>query len=288
MASDHTGPGAWVDLEPREAAPWRSHAGIVTFVELVVPLPAMDPRDFHLYWQNHHSMHVMNVTPFSQFMRKYTTAHCTPAAQAVLPDHYRQDHPFAGAAQVWLNALAEVPDWLGHPLYRELIAPDEARFIDVAGPVEVVLTKEEVLIAPAPDCPEAQGVKIMLVARKPADRDYEPFHAAASEHGKAMAACSMLRGMLRKLVVSHKVYDPLPAADFPQADIDAVFELWFDDAASASAFFAHPDYTEIILPAERDLLAPREIVALCTRVQVIHDEFSFQPSLTQPHPLVWE
>jgi|GEM_PF-1033933 hypothetical protein len=286
MASDYPGPGPWVDPAPCEAAPWRSHAGIVTFIELVVPLPAMSPRDFHLYWQNHHSMHVMNVTPFSQFMRKYSTAHCTPAAKAVLPGHYRQDHPFAGAAQVWLNALAEVPIWLGHPLYPELIAPDEARFIDVAGPVEVALTKQEVLIATSPDFPEAQGVKIMLIARKPADRESDAFHAAASDHGKAIAACPSLRAMLRKLAVSHKLDEAL--ADFPQADIDAVFELWFDDAPSASAFFAHPDYVGTILPAERDHLAAREILALCTRVQVIHDELSFQPSLTQPHPLVWE
>jgi hypothetical protein len=286
MASDHPGPGPWVDPVPSEVAPWRSHAGIVTFIELVVPHPTMSPRAFHLYWQNHHSMHVMNVTPFSQYMRKYTTAHCTPAAQAVLPDHYRKDHPFAGAAQVWLSALAEVPDWLGHPLYPDLIAPDEARFIDVAGSVEVALTKQEVLIAPSPDFPEATGVKIMLVARKPDDRDYDAFHAAASDLGKAIAACPTLRGMVRKLVVSHKLDEPLP--DFPQADIDAVFELWFDDAPNATAFFAHPEYLGSVLPAERDHLAAREMLALCTRVQVIHDEYSFQPSLTQPHPLVWQ
>lgn len=103
-----TGPGPLADYEAREQTPWSGNDGIVKFIEFPVRLPTMSRRAFHVYWMRHHSPHVMNVTPFSQFMRKYSTGHVYPEPVAGLPAHYRQTTPSEGAAEVWIKK----PIWM--------------------------------------------------------------------------------------------------------------------------------------------------------------------------------
>ena len=132
-------PGPWVDPERIDPEPWRTQDGIVKFLEFPVRLPAMSSRAFHLYWQKHHSANVMNITAFAQFMRKYNSGHRYPETPPGLPAHYDAGTPFEGAAEVWVNSLGEVGDWLGNPLYEQLIRPDELRFISQEGAVEILV-----------------------------------------------------------------------------------------------------------------------------------------------------
>ncbi len=277
-----TNPGPWSDPTPAEAKPWTSTGGIVKFVEFPVRLAAMSRRAFHLYWLKHHSPHVMNITVFSQFMRKYNTSHVVPEPVAGLPAHYRQDAPFEGCAEVWLNSLAEIGDWLGQPVYEDLIAPDELRFIDTEGGVEVVVVKEERLFEPDPDLIESRMLKAYLLVRRRAELDYAAFQAAASAHGKRILEQAALRAELRKLVVSHKLSGPVPLEGFVPADIDAVFEFWFDDMQGLKQFFSDPLYGSEILRNESAVFDPATVRMVVTTVHVVHDEFSFQPSTTQP------
>jgi hypothetical protein len=92
---------------------------------------------------------------------------------------------------------------------------------------------------------------------------------------------------LRKFVVSHKLLDPLPMEGFEASDIDAVFELWFDDIAAAQRFFAEPDYDALIVPREAGIFDEQASRAIVAKMRVVHDEFSFQPSTTQPMPFSW-
>jgi len=126
---DIKNPGPWVDPDFIEAEPWRTQHGIVKFVEFPARIDGMSSRAFHLYWQKHHSPQAMHVTAFSQFMRKYNSTHRFPDEQVALPARYDAMSRAEGAAEVWINSLSEVGDWLGNPLYPELIQPDEPRFI---------------------------------------------------------------------------------------------------------------------------------------------------------------
>ena len=81
----------------------------------------MSRRAFHLYWQRHHSPHVMNATPFSQFMRKYMTGHVYPEDIIGLPIHFARTPQFEGAGEVWINGVEEAAKWLSNPLYAELL-----------------------------------------------------------------------------------------------------------------------------------------------------------------------
>ncbi len=281
-------PGPWVNPEPKEAEPWSSQGGIVKFLEFVEPIAEMSPRAFHLYWQKHHSPSAMNVVSFSQYMRKYNTSHKYPGDPLTLPGHYKSMGDIEGAGEVWLNNIGEVGDWLGNPNYPDLIQPDEPRFIAQDGSAEFVLAKEERLYEPELDMVESLLTKVYLLYRCSDDFAYPAAHKAASDHGKMILSEPSLKRRLRKLVLSHKLSEPLPLDDFPMDDIDVVAEFWFDDLDVAAAFFADPAYENIAIPNERTVFYHDEIRTLTAKMRVVHDEFSFQPSTTQPMPFSWE
>jgi len=280
-------PGPWVNPEPREDRPWSSHSGIVKFFEFPVRIDAMSRRAFHLYWQRHHSPNVMNVTGFSQFMRKYNSSHIFPDLCPELPSHYSQNHPFEGAAEVWINRWEEVSDWLGHPLYAELVQPDEPRFIAQDGRSAILVTKEERVYEPDPDMTENGKVKayIMFGCRSGLERN--AFHQSLSDHARMILAQPGLQPRLLKLVVSHRLADPNPIEGLPDTDVDGVLELWFDTRRDMAAFFADPAYAAIIAPHEEEFADEQTLRALAARMRVVHDEFSFQPSTMQPLPFSW-
>ena len=279
-------PGPWVDPTVNEIEPWRSITGIVKFIEFVVPIPEMDQRAFHLYWQKHHSPNVMNVTPFSQFMRKYNTGHAYPGQVLGVPGRYRQDGPFIGAAEVWLNSEAEVGDWLGHPLYAELIQPDEPRFIAQDGRTRLLVTKEERIHVPDPDLNENDRTKVYLLYARAKSLDPESFHSGLSDVCKRIASDPAARKSLLKMTISHKLAEPNSIEGLPEADIDAVVELWFENRHRLRQFFEETVLLQLSQweASSLDAVPARAVVA---KMKVVHDEFSFQPSVTQPLPFDW-
>lgn len=280
-------PGPWVDPAHTENEPWKTHAGIVKFFEFPVPIKTMSARSFHIYWQKHHSPNVMNITPFAQFMRKYNSGHRYPDVRLDLPSHYQQNIPFEGAAEVWLNSMDEVRDWLGHPLYAELIQPDEPRFISQDGEVEIVVTKEERLYEPELDLYENLLTKTYLIFRRDSADNFDRFHGAASTFGKMIIEQPTLKSKLKKLVISHRLREPFPINDLPLSDIDVVLELWFKTLLEAQSFFSDPAYQSVIVAYEKDHLRPAAVLGMTAKMRVVHDEFSFQPSTTQPLPFSW-
>lgn len=261
--------------------------GVVKFMEFPVRLPALSRRDFHLYWQRHHSPHVMNVTPFAQYIRKYVSAHAWPVTPVGLPAHYGVADAYEGASELWLNSLGDVGDWLGHPLYAELIQPDEARFLLQDGSAAFLIAREEHIHVPDPDLAESNLTKLYLLVKRRPELDREAGHAAISAHARRLVASPSLRARLRKLTVSHKLAGPLPEG-FVLADIDAVLELWFDSPAEMKAYFADPDYRASVAPHEAGAMDAGAIRAVLAKLRVIHDEYSFQPTTTQPFPFSWD
>ena len=280
-------PGPWVDHEKQEQEPWTTQDGIIKFLEFAAPIPEMSPRSFHLYWQKHHSPSAMNVVAFSQFMRKYNTGHKYPGDPLKLPDHYGSVGNIEGAGEVWLNRIGEVGDWLSNANYPDLIQPDEPRFIAQDGSAEFILVKEERLYEPEQDMTESLKTKVYLLYRTKAGLVYDEAHRLASGHVRLILDQPELKQKLRKCTLSHKLSEPLPLADFEMDDIDVVGEFWFDSLEAAAAFFAEPAYADIIIPNEQRVFREEEIRALTAKMRVVHDEFSFQPSTTQPMPFSW-
>lgn len=270
-------PGPWVDYEGQQAAPWSTNEGVIKLIEFPVRNPAMSRRAFHLYWMKHHSPHVMNVTPFAQFIRKYSTAHICAAGDIGLPARYSQATPFEGAAEVWINSLDEVGAWLSHPLYDELIRPDEARFMCQDGSVEVILAKESRIYEAEPDLNENGLIKVYLLLKRHADILHDEFHETLCRHGSALVDPRWLR----RLVVSHRIRAPWPEG-FTFAEIDAVLEIWFSRIEDIREYFGSPAYLAAARQCESGCTGVERIRAIVAKVCVVHDEFSFQPTIMQP------
>jgi hypothetical protein len=280
-------PGPWVNHEAVSDAPWLSQDGIVKFIEFPVRKPALSRRAFHLYWQRHHSPHVMNSTGFSQFMRKYMTAHVYTREFDGLPTHLRTEPRFEGAGEVWINSLADATAWLGHPTYAELIAPDESNFIDPSGAGEVLLVREERLHDGDQDLVESGLTKLYVTGTRKNGLGREEFHGAVSEFARAFLARPSLRGLLRRFVLSHRLADPYPDW-LPPTDTDAVFELWFDSRDTLRQFLADDACGSHFPLAEGDLFQESSLRAVVARLHVVHDEFSFQPTTMQPGHFCWD
>lgn len=279
-------PGPWVDHEAATDAPWLSRDGIVKFIEFPVRKPAMSRRAFHLYWQRHHSPHVMNSTGFSQFMRKYTTAHVYARAFDGLPAHLRAEPRFEGVGEVWLNSLDDATAWLGHPAYAELIAPDEANFIDASGGGEVLVVREERLHDEDHDLVESGLTKLYVTAARKSGLGRDEFHRAASEVARSFLARPSLRGLLKRFVLSHRLPDPYPDW-LPPTDTDVVFESWFDGRDNLRQFLADDARGARFPLADGELFEASSLRAVVARLHVVHDEFSFQPTTMQPGRFRW-
>ena len=280
-----TMPGPWVNPELVEDEPWLTNSGIVKFFEFPVRIPEMSRRAFHLYWQRHHSPNVMNVTGFAQFIRKYNSSHIVESHPVKFPPDYDQSHPFEGAAEVWLNSLREVSDWLSHPLYEELIQPDEPRFIAQDGRSAILITKEERLYEPNVDMIENGKIKVYLLFGRKTDVGRNLFHQTLSNHAQEILGEDQLKSKLLKLVVSHRLNET--NLELPDTDIDAVLELWFESLEIASAFFAEPIYQHFSKDWEASFADTDKIRTFIAIMRVVHDEFSFQPSTTQPLHFNW-
>ena len=275
---DGVNPGPWISYEKTESEPWRTQAGIVKFFEFVVPIEGMSPRSFHIYWQKHHSPHVMNITEFSQFMKKYNTGHMLRMDQAVMPPAITQDHAFVGAAEVWLSSLSDVSVWLGKSVYEDLIQPDEPRFIAQDGSAEIMVGKEQRVLEASADMPEQNLPKLYLLVGKASSSSEEDFHSGVARAAEALIAVPEARAMLHQVVVTHKLMGDLPDG-LGGGSIDAVMELWFADMESAAKLIASEAFIDCVGSLS---VAEKPMRAFLARMHVVHDEFSFQPSVTQP------
>jgi hypothetical protein len=280
-------PGPWVDHEAQQEAPWLTQDGIIKFIEFPVRKPALSRRAFHLYWQRHHSPHVMSTSAFSQFMRKYVTGHVYVRDEPELPAALQGVPHFEGVGQVWLNSLDDAGAWLGHPSYAELIAPDEANFIDPAGGGEVLIAREHRVYDTDPDLIETGMTKLHVLTQRAAHLGRADFAAAASRYATTLLATPALKQRLRRLVVSHRLADPYPDW-LPPTGIDAVIEFWFDGREQLQQFLADPAYAADA-PFERaGIFDTASLRAIVTRQYVVHDEFSFQPSSRSPRSFIWD
>ena len=281
-------PGKWVSPDQGDAAPWRSHEGIVKLIEFPVRNPEMSSRDFHIYWQKHHSPHVMSAVPFSQFIRKYLTCHRSLNLNLDGPSHYDDAQDFDGVGEVWLNSLDEVGQWFSHPLYADLIAPDEARFLSQEPGAEFIVGKEEKIFERAADLEEDLLIKVYLLCRVQPGANYNDAHSSASSHGKLILAQDGLKPLLQKLTITHKLQEPIPLEGVEMSNIDMVFEFWFAKLEDAQAFFEHSDFLFNVVSNETEELNATSIRIIFGRLRAVHDEFSFQPTVTQPFSFPWD
>jgi len=285
MSSVLTSPGPLLDRDDGRDT-WRRQEGVVKFLEFPVRKEGMSHREFHLYWQRHHSPHVMNVTGFSRYIRKYVSAHAYDGHVQGLPLRFRQETPFDGASELWINGLDEIASWLSHPQYEELIRPDELRFLSQEGKGRVLIAREERVLDLPLDDPESGLVRLYLQLESRSGVARDAFHSACSDFAMVLAnSPSTLH--LRQVILNHMVDGPLPL-ELPAPGVDVVMALGFDTLQQAKKILALQEIEKRWDSLEGLVTDIGNIPALVTRLCVVHDEFTFQPTTMQARPFSWD
>jgi uncharacterized protein (TIGR02118 family) len=102
--------------------------------------PGMTSDDFHRHWRQVHSPLNCDTPSIARYFVRYERNH------RARRDYEREDPDFDGAAVEWYPSVQAFYDMISEPEYRDVIAPDEQRFLD-RDHLEWLLTdKEETII----------------------------------------------------------------------------------------------------------------------------------------------
>jgi hypothetical protein len=113
----------------------------------------------------------------------------------------------------------------------------------------------------------------------------EAFHAAVSSAAHALTERRRLDSPVQ-ITVNHRLEDPLPI-ELPEPGADAVLALDFQGLESARAFLSDQSAEAAWVKTVCDHAMQEPIQILVAFVCVVHDEFSFQPTMMQPKAFSW-
>jgi uncharacterized protein (TIGR02118 family) len=106
--------------------------------------PGLSPEEFHRYWREVHGPLLLNQPSVMRHARKYVQCHSVADKFGEMPGVVST--AFDGIAELWGESVDDVKRGLVEPAYRDVIRPDEEKFLDVANCVFMVT--EEVIMKP--------------------------------------------------------------------------------------------------------------------------------------------
>lgn len=134
----------WILTEQEEvviAGPDERNEPVVKLVCMVKRRPGMAIDDFHRHWRTVHSPLNCDTPSIARYFVRYERNHRAAA------DYERPGAAdFDGTAVEWYPSVQAFYDMIGEPAYRELIYPDEERFLDRDHLLWLLTDKEETII----------------------------------------------------------------------------------------------------------------------------------------------
>ena len=134
----------WILTEEEEvviAGPEARGEPVVKLVCMVKRRPGMTVDDFHRHWRTVHSPLNCDTPSIARYFVRYERNH------RALADYERPGSAdFDGTAVEWYPSVQAFYDMIGEPAYRELIYPDEERFLDRDHLLWLLTEKEETII----------------------------------------------------------------------------------------------------------------------------------------------
>jgi uncharacterized protein (TIGR02118 family) len=134
----------WILTDDEEvviSGPPERNEPVIKLICMVKRPPGMAIDDFHHHWRTVHSPLNCNTPSIAKYFVRYERNHRTPS------DYARAGaSEFDGTAVEWYPSVQAFYDMIGEPAYRELIAPDEDRFLDRDNLVWLLTEKEETII----------------------------------------------------------------------------------------------------------------------------------------------
>lgn len=177
---------------------------------LIPRRPDLSDEAFHRHWRTTHADLARKISS----LRRYVQSHRIPV-ETGLPRS-----PYEGIAEAWFDGAAAGLAMGEDPEYAEHAAKDEPNFMDLSG-LAFLVTTENVVEEGPPRGPDASGVKLLQLVRRPAGADIARWRrdVAAADHAALGRALRADRHVIALCVPESY------GADVPAPLFDAVREL---------------------------------------------------------------
>ncbi len=207
----------------------------------------MNPTAFHQHWLECHGPLIRDTPELARHIVRYEQNH------RLALDYEREDGKgFDGATVQWFRSMTDFVDFCREDAYRELVAPDEASFLDRSAFGLIFAGEPEVMI-PSPADPDAAGVKLLCLLRRIESRSSESFQRHwRLHHGPIMRDTPALARHLLGYLQHHRL-----SSDYARdsgAGYDGMTELWLPDMSAFEALVNESAYAENVVPDEDVLL----------------------------------
>ncbi|MBT3151000.1 EthD domain-containing protein [Streptomyces sp. CHD11] len=111
---------------------------MIKFAFMINRLDGMSFEDFVEYHRDRHAPLFTSIPEARQYVKKYAVSH--PVAAEGYPNP-----AYDGLTEIWFDSWADHDAFFASTRYKELVNPDESRFIDMDS-VAVMVTEERVVI----------------------------------------------------------------------------------------------------------------------------------------------
>jgi hypothetical protein len=134
----------WILTDEEEVVipgPDQRNDPVIKLICMVKRRSGMTIDDFHRHWRTVHSPLNCDTPSIAKYFVRYERNH------RARRDYDREGaSAFDGTAVEWYPSVQAFYDMIGEPAYREVIAPDEDRFLDRDNLVWLLTEKEETII----------------------------------------------------------------------------------------------------------------------------------------------
>jgi uncharacterized protein (TIGR02118 family) len=111
---------------------------VIKFAFMVNRIDGMTFDEFVDHHRNRHAPLFTSIPEARQYVQKYTVSHPVPAAGYPRP-------AYDGLTEIWFESWADHDAFFASKNYKELVNPDESKFIDMNS-VAVMVTEERVVV----------------------------------------------------------------------------------------------------------------------------------------------
>ncbi|WP_335971584.1 EthD domain-containing protein [Streptomyces sp. CA2R106] len=111
---------------------------VIKFVFMINRIDGMTFEEFVDHHRNRHAPLFTSIPEAHQYVKKYTVSHPVPA------DGY--PHPaYDGITEIWFDNWADHNAFFASANYKELVNPDESKFIDMDSVTAMVTEEKSIL-----------------------------------------------------------------------------------------------------------------------------------------------
>jgi uncharacterized protein (TIGR02118 family) len=202
--------------------------------------PNLTRDEFHQHWLGSHGPLIAGTPELAQHIVRYEQNHR-------LASDYERDEPaapgFDGATVQWMDSMRSFTGFVKEPKYAELIAPDEAYFLDRSSLALLFTAVDDVHIDGDASRGEAEVKLCCLLKRQP-----ETTAAAFHEHwsGPHAALFSQREALSRHILAYHQShrlerdYDRDAGGGW-----DGLAEQWYRSIEEFQAMIEEPAYADV-------------------------------------------